>query len=349
MKTLKHFFTLNLIIVFFVPYSALAETKIVKEQKKKTSIYTVPSNLQWLRNFFGGDNAGHFYIPPKKGNARPSNIKKNSSLQLPRPTKKPELPGGVRKGLEQVKEKAQHPIGRCDKSGDTSRTTSYQTEEQKALAHKCFSNRDDRSFECVRFITEQAVAAFSTEASCAGRITTEKLLCIFKQEVTRYDNNPYGRNGYGLAQMTTEGVKTVKRGFSVFKLGYEYDSFWDMIERSEEKNNKCSLTRNNALDRDTSIVMAATHLCAQAKHSPRSSGQFLSCEYNRGYSECKRVGANTHYARSVERCETTEGWREVEEQMRIASIAKKLKTQKQPASYPGSFNNDSYSSSGGSQ
>jgi len=178
----------------------------------------------------------------------------------------------------------------------------FKNESEKMLAKKCTENRNDRSTECIKFITKAAVMAFSNEDACRKKLTTNKLMCIYKREVTLLSSNPCKIKGAcGTSQITDEGNKVVQRGFNKFDLSYEYDWFWDFIGRPQEKQNKCSLKHTDAKDRDTAIVMAATHLCAQIKSSPNRSSAYYNCEYNAGYTGC--VNGLNGYARNVESCE----------------------------------------------
>jgi hypothetical protein len=209
----------------------------------------------------------------------------------------------------------QQGTGSCRMVHKTLRAPVLNDESESKLLDECLSNPNDRSLNCVLLISKQAVAAYSTEPACKDRVTEKKLMCIFEREVKIANgvfNNPCVRNGCGMAQMTGEdgggGVEVVRRATAIYKLDYGFDSFWDMINIPEMKKNKCTLTRRDALDRNTSIIMAATHLCAQAKHSPKASGQFLSCEYQRGLSVCKANGGNTDYSRGIESCENKTQW-----------------------------------------
>jgi hypothetical protein len=172
----------------------------------------------------------------------------------------------------------------------------------KKLVNECGASSghgNNRSVSCIKWAASLAAEAFQEDKDCAGKVTVPIMMCIFKKEVTQYARNPCVINGCGLAQMTEDGVSTVKDGFRLYRLTEEYDYFWDLVGRPDKKVNKCGLNRRSALDRDTSIAMAATHICTEVKRAKRkgraSNYYTLARDYN---------GSDTResYGRWVEAC-----------------------------------------------
>lgn len=223
----------------------------------------------------------------------------------------------------------------CKTVHKTNRRILFENDHERELAQRCLDNPEDRSFQCVHFISKVAVTAFSTEPACEKLVSTRQLMCIFSREAgKKYDNKDSFKcsvNGCGLAQFTSSGTKAVVRSFSnTYDLGYGYDSFWEMIGLPQKKENKCNLTRRDANDRNTSIIMAATLLCAQAKHNPKASSQNMSCQYNEGYNECSRKGNNTSYTREVSSCEKDSQWELIANELIVSNRASCLLTQSCP-------------------
>lgn len=179
------------------------------------------------------------------------------------------------------------------------------------MRDKCLKNRNDRSFDCIHWITHQAVRAMNTTSDCAGRVTVDKLMCIYMREQSSFDQYACNKSGSacGLSQITNAGVDVVKRGFNQFGLAPQWDLFWQMINRPEGRYNKCYISKKTALDRDYSIIMAATHYCAQFKHDSKKSDLFSYCEYNQGQQYCKNNKGINHYARLVDNCDKGKVWR----------------------------------------
>lgn len=169
--------------------------------------------------------------------------------------------------------------------------------------------KQTRTFTCVQWVALQAEKAFSLEPACKDKVTVPLLMCIFKREVGSLSNNPCVKNGCGMSQFTGEGVSYVKSSFG--QLGAEYDFFWDLVGRPEGKKNKCSLRRTNALDRDTAVIMAATHLCNEVKVDGLKSPFSLARRYNGNdnYMRKKRVQVRDDYGRDVANCVKTGRWK----------------------------------------
>ncbi|MEY4616265.1 MAG: hypothetical protein RJB66_1225 [Pseudomonadota bacterium] len=173
------------------------------------------------------------------------------------------------------------------------------------VARQCSAingKKQERSFSCIQWVAQQAEKAYEREPRCKNKVTAPLLMCIFKREVGRYSNNPCGKNGCGMSQFTSAGVSYVRQSFST-GLGDNYDYFWDLVGRPNEKDNKCVLNRRHALDRDTAVAMAATHLCAEAKHSGLKSSEALAQRYN-GHPRYKYA-----YGRFVSNCVRTGLWK----------------------------------------
>lgn len=164
------------------------------------------------------------------------------------------------------------------------------------------SAKQVRTFSCIQWVAQQAEKAFEREPSCKNKVTAPFLMCIFKREVGRYSNNPCGKNGCGMSQFTSAGVSYVKQSFSE-GLADNYDYFWDLVGRPEQKQNKCVLNRRHALDRDTAVVMAATHLCGEAKNGGIKSNAALAQRYN-GHPRYKYA-----YGRFVASCVSSGLWK----------------------------------------
>lgn len=184
--------------------------------------------------------------------------------------------------------------------------TSTQTPaDQSPVAKQCSAEskaKHVRTFTCIQWVAQQAEKAFEREPACKNRVTTPMLMCIFKREVGHYANNPCGKNGCGLSQFTTAGVSYVKQAFSG-GLSDNYDYFWDLVGRPREKTNKCLLNRKHALDRDTAVVMAATHLCSEAKTEGLRSTFAMAQRYN-GHPRYKNA-----YGRFVASCVNNGVWK----------------------------------------
>lgn len=208
--------------------------------------------------------------------------------------------------VEAKRKKQSRSKGISNYSVCTKGPTPPQAEADKSdVAQKCSSasgNGNVRSMTCIQWVASQAEKSFEKNKSCAGKVTVPLMMCIFRKEVTWYSYNPCGVNGCGLAQMTSAGVSTVKRGFTGFGLGDNYDYFWDLVGRPSEKENKCHLTRKSAMDRDTAVAMAATHLCAEAMAKRNGTPYVLARDYN---------GSSTknEYARFVTNCIKSGSWK----------------------------------------
>lgn len=177
--------------------------------------------------------------------------------------------------------------------------------DTSGVAKKCSTaegHGEVRTLTCIQWVATQATKSLEKDPACTDKVTVPLMMCIFKKEVSWYSYNPCGVNGCGLSQMTSAGVSTVKRGLSNFGLTEEYDYFWDLVGRPGEKENKCKLSRKSALDRDTSVIMAATHLCAEAKAKRKDTSYILARDYN---------GSRTknEYARFVTSCMKSGSWK----------------------------------------
>ena len=193
-----------------------------------------------------------------------------------------------------AKQSTQARVAFCKASVSSSQTAADTSEVAQQCSGKD-QHKNVRTFSCIHWVAQQAEKAFARDGSCQGRVTAPLLMCIFKREVGRYSNNPCVSNGCGLSQFTTAGVSYVKQAFSR-GLADDYDYFWDLVGRPNEKSNKCALTRRHALDRDTAVVMAATHLCGQVKSEGQRSTFLMAQRYN-GHPRYKNA-----YGRFVDGC-----------------------------------------------
>ena len=192
----------------------------------------------------------------------------------------------------------------------------FDEDDQRALSCSGeYDNDDKRTRTCVEWSAEQAVKAFSNKKQCQKRVTKPLLMCIFWQEQGRkadfYKHNPCVNNGCGLSQFTTAGIDTVKRAVRNHNLGREYNYFWDLVGRTDSKSNVSRLTRRSALDRDTAVVLSATHLCAQSIHSPYYSQRQLAKEYNVGNGKISRARSRSgdNYGNNVSQCIKQGKWK----------------------------------------
>lgn len=163
----------------------------------------------------------------------------------------------------------------------------------KNLKEKCEREKSTAtgfSISCIYRAAYLAEQAMSTEPLCRGKVTANLMMCVFKKEVTWKKNratpedtvakNSCGRWGCGISQMTSAGVETVLRGLTKYKLNNAYATFWSLIGRSKEKDNMCTFDKKKARDRDTSVIMAGTHICALAKATGKSTQRSLARNYN---------------------------------------------------------------------
>ncbi len=201
------------------------------------------------------------------------------------------------------------------------------SEAEQRIKDRCLRNSNDRSFDCIHWVTHQAVRAMSTAKGCSGRVTVDKLMCIYGEETKNnyYTNVCNSKSGAcGLAQMTEGGARVVQKGLNEYGLAPQMDLFWDLINKPRGKEIKCSLTNRSAMDRNTSIIMAATYMCTMVKEKPLRTDLQLNCLYNGGPKYCEKTNpnGNSSYARRALNCEREQTWRQVKQSMYIYKRAR---------------------------
>jgi len=196
-------------------------------------------------------------------------------------------------------------------------------DKQKRIIERCLTNRQDQSFECVHFLATAAEKAFSTKPECKGKLTAEKLLCVINSEVSKPETyrSCNRHSACGITQITKSGAKTVKRGLTMFDLPLQFDTYLDLIGKSDFKQNKCKIENQTARDRDLAVVMGATHLCAQYVVRPTLSSTALFTEYNLGDEGAKKSKWSNRYGRRVAECEKRANQQLASHEMKIALSA----------------------------
>ncbi len=192
----------------------------------------------------------------------------------------------------------------------------------------CGRNKHQYSMFCVGWVAHKAAAAIDPVPDCGGKVSQPLLMCIFNRENIHStdDYRPQtGKNGAGLAQMTTAGIETVKRGIREFGLARAWEEFIYSMHREGDPMVTGVFSQNSSQgrwvagkDRDASIMMAALHLCAEAKANPNWNEKELARHYNGNVKTNKQgIRVMDDYAAEVDTCvnDSVRGNRDVDGHM----------------------------------